>query len=71
MRPLGVADPESLVFLYQSNEAQDGLRSGTSPANFYDWRREARSFDGIAGYIWKAAVDLPEAVVSAARGRRW
>ena len=54
LRPLGVTEPERLVFLFQTNLAEGRTRSGTSPANFNDWRAETQSFDGLTAFIWES-----------------
>ncbi|HEV2147293.1 MAG TPA: ABC transporter permease [Longimicrobiaceae bacterium] len=52
LRPLGVADPDRLVVLRERNRGDETspLRQGgtVSPANFFDWEAQARSFSSLA-----------------------
>ncbi len=51
LHPVDYADPDHLLML-REREAQ-GTSYPASPANFLDWRAQAKSFSGIAG--WSAA----------------
>jgi hypothetical protein len=46
LRPLPYRDDQRLVMLGQSNRQTGVAREGVSPANFLDWREQARSFTG-------------------------
>jgi len=48
LRPLPYRDDQHLVTLGQSNRKTGVAREGVSPANFLDWREQARSFDAVA-----------------------
>jgi putative ABC transport system permease protein len=48
LRPLPFHDPERLVLVWET--MGDWKTRWVAPANFLDWRRDARSFDGLAGY---------------------
>jgi predicted permease len=48
LRPLPFHDPERLVLVWET--MGDWKTRWVAPANFVDWRRDARSFDGLAGY---------------------
>lgn len=48
LRPLPYQDDQRLVTLGQSNRKLGVEREGVSPANFFDWRQQARSFKGVA-----------------------
>jgi predicted permease len=48
LRPLPFRDPERLVLVWET--MGDWKTRWVAPANFLDWRRDARSFDGLAGY---------------------
>jgi putative ABC transport system permease protein len=48
LRALPYRDAARLVSLGQSNRQTGAAREGVSPANFLDWREQARSFEGIA-----------------------
>jgi len=53
LRPLPYRDPSRLVRVWSANPR--GIpRNGISPADFFDWREQARGFDGLAAF---AAVD--------------
>jgi len=46
LRPLGYADEDALVVVWENNQAQGADRSPTSTGNYRDWRRQADSFAG-------------------------
>jgi putative ABC transport system permease protein len=48
LRPLPFEEPERLVRLF--TRTPDGRPFELSPAKFYDWQRDARSFDAMAIY---------------------
>ena len=48
LRPLPYRDDQRLVTLGQSNRKTGVAREGVSPANFLDWREQARSFADVA-----------------------
>ncbi|HEY0430791.1 MAG TPA: ABC transporter permease [Pyrinomonadaceae bacterium] len=48
LRPLPYPDDQRLVTLGQSNRKTGVAREGVSPANFLDWREQARSFADVA-----------------------
>src|SRR5918996_3415588 len=48
LRPLPFVEPERLVAVWET--APDNHRRWVAPANFLDWRREARSFSHLAAY---------------------
>lgn len=50
LRPLGYADEDRLVVLWQSLESGDVREAPTSIANFQDWRERSRSFSGLAAF---------------------
>ncbi|HZU21979.1 MAG TPA: ABC transporter permease, partial [Terriglobales bacterium] len=55
LQPLPYPEPDRLVTIWEST--QEGGRGSVSMANFYDWRREAKSFESLAA--WSAMqVDL-------------
>ena len=70
-RPLPAADLQGMVQIFQSNEAQHEDRDGVSPPNYFDWTRQAGSFETMAAIEWWDAnlsdpAEDPEQVV----GRR-
>jgi len=53
LRKLPFHDPDALVMVWEKNPqlgALVGDRVPTSYANFEEWARQAKSFDGIAGF---------------------
>jgi putative ABC transport system permease protein len=48
LRPLPFTDPGRLVAIWET--APDNDRRWVAPANFLDWRHDARSFTGLAAY---------------------
>jgi putative ABC transport system permease protein len=75
LRPLPFDEPERLVRLYHvpPQAAFPGMpRFSVSAANFYDWKREAKSFDAMALYRFRPFTMTgggnPEAVVAGATG---
>lgn len=76
LRPLPFKDPEKLVRLYHvpPQNAFPGIpRFPLSPANFYDWQREAKSFESMAAYAFRrftlTGVGNPSSVLAAAMGK--
>jgi putative ABC transport system permease protein len=70
-RPLPAADLNGTVQIFQSNVAQHDDRDGVSPPNYFDWKRQAASFDSLVAFEWWDAnlsdpAEDPEQVV----GRR-
>jgi len=52
IRPLGFAEPDRLVMLYERLAAFDDLAGAPfSPPDFLDLAREQQSFEGIAAYV--------------------
>ena len=55
LRPLGVSDPERLVTIREwrpeSGEAPRGRPGTVSPANFFDWQEQAKSFSSMAYFV--------------------
>ena len=50
IRPLPVADPDRLVAVFEVNRERGIAQSPPSGPNYLDWRKEARSFTGLAAY---------------------
>ena len=48
LRPLPFEEPERLVRIF--TRTPDGRLFELSPGKFYDWQRDARSFEGMAMY---------------------
>ena len=56
LRPIPFEEPERLVRLFHTppQSAFPGMSTfSLSPANFYDWQREAQSFEGMAMYRFR------------------
>jgi putative ABC transport system permease protein len=50
LRPLPFEEPERLVRIYTRTPGPDRRRFELSPGKFYDWQRDAQSFEGMAMY---------------------
>jgi predicted permease len=48
--PLPYQNPSQLVALYEAGVVKGDVHDEPAPANFYDWQRNARSFQEIAAY---------------------
>jgi len=75
LRPLPFEDPDRLVRLFHEppQNAFPGIhRFSVSPANFYDWKRDAQMFEGMAIYRFRqltlTGAGDAEAVVAGAVG---
>jgi len=53
LRPLAYPEPHQLVRVYSSNPASGWPLFSVSPADFYDWARESRSFRAMVA--WSAS----------------
>ena len=59
LRPLPFHEPDRLVRLFHvpPQDAFPGMKTfSVSPANFYDWQRSARQFEGMAIYQFRSFV---------------
>jgi len=54
LSPLPVERPDRVVTLFQTEPGND--RRQVAPANFLDWRSEAKSFSGMASYFQRSQV---------------
>jgi len=75
LRPLPYQEPERLVRIFHipPQNAFPGMRRfSVSPANFYDWKRQAQLFDGMAIYAYRqftlTGTGAPESVLAGAVG---
>src|SRR5262245_41845744 len=50
LRPLPFADPDRLMFLFSQNSQRNAGQMRVSALDLADWRREARSFEAMAGH---------------------
>src|SRR5918999_1334020 len=48
LKPLPYPEPDRLVMVWET--ASDNDRRWAAPANFIDWRRDARSFEALAAW---------------------
>jgi putative ABC transport system permease protein len=48
LKPLPYPDPDRIFTLWETH-LSDGTLGAVAPANFFDWRRQSRSFDKMAG----------------------
>lgn len=51
LRPLDFDHPDRLVMVWGTEPALDVYEGGTSLPDFFDWKREVKSFDGLASYV--------------------
>jgi predicted permease len=49
-RPLPFGDPDSIVAIGEERPREGRLHGPVSPADFFDWRRDGRSFAGMAAW---------------------
>src|SRR3954452_2217132 len=75
LRPLPYEQPERLVRLFHvpPQSTFPGMRQfSVSPANFFDWKRDAASFDGMAIYAFRQFTmtggSQPESILAGAVG---
>ena len=52
LRPYPLEDPDSVVLLSETAPDQEFKKEAVSPANFFDWRAEARTLDFLSGSVW-------------------
>jgi putative ABC transport system permease protein len=64
LRPLPFPRPDRLVSVW---ETRDGARRSVAPANYLDWRRRARAFDGLAAYDARGASVTVDGIATRAR----
>jgi len=64
IRPLRFADPDRLVSVFEVNPGRGIAESPPSGPNYLDWRKDARSFTGLAAYrqesLTLTAVSAPD-----------
>jgi putative ABC transport system permease protein len=47
-------DPDELVTIWESNEANGQPKNEVAPANYFDWRDQTTSFEEMATYVYQA-----------------
>jgi putative ABC transport system permease protein len=50
LQPLNFTDPGQVFFIWEANEEKGFSKFTSSPANFFDFREQATSFDSMAAY---------------------
>ena len=50
LRPLPYAEPGRLVSVWETNKKNPDGRGSVAYPNFYDWRAQSKSFEGLASY---------------------
>ena len=55
LRPLPYDDAERLVMLWESQRSRTEDRRGAMPANYFDWREQASSFDAMFAADFRTA----------------
>lgn len=53
LQPLGYADPEELVMLWENHREQGLEQEEVSAATYIDWRERSRTFEAIAAYRYR------------------
>jgi putative ABC transport system permease protein len=52
LRPYPLENPDSVVLLSETAPNLEFKKEAVSPANFFDWRAEARTLDFFSAYVW-------------------
>jgi predicted permease len=69
LRPLPYPDPDRLITAFSSNRSQNTAPSIVSPADYRDWREQARSVEHLAAYSTSDLIlslgDRPEPIRTA------
>ena len=52
LRPYPLEDPDSVVLLSETASNLEFKKEAVSPANFFDWRDEARTLDFLSCSVW-------------------
>jgi len=52
LRPYALPNADRLTMLTEYAPADEERQQSVSPANYYDWRRQAASFDRLAAFEW-------------------
>jgi putative ABC transport system permease protein len=61
LRPLPYRDSDRLVQIWSRNLSEGGENGVVSPADFLDWRKQARSFERASAYnIWRTKLAAAE-----------
>src|SRR5215510_14278632 len=64
LRPLPYRDSDRLVQIWSRDLREGGENGVVSPADFLDWRKQARSFERVSAYrIWQARLATAEGAV--------
>jgi putative ABC transport system permease protein len=50
LRPLPYQEPARLMSVFTSARSVDGDKQPSTPADFFDWKRQSRRFENMAGY---------------------
>jgi putative ABC transport system permease protein len=65
-KPLNLPDPGHVVIVEEQSPAQTDNASAVAPANFADWRQQAKSFSALGAFEWDdinlTGTGLPEKV---------
>lgn len=54
LQPLPYEEPGELVTIWESNETSGQPKNEVSPANYFDWRDQATSFEAMPTYVYQA-----------------
>src|SRR5579872_1287543 len=47
LKPLPFRNPERLLVIYEKNPSSNRFRLFAAPGNFWEWRRQSRTLDGL------------------------
>ncbi|HET9531752.1 MAG TPA: ABC transporter permease [Blastocatellia bacterium] len=51
LQPFPYKEPDRLVQFWETNPLKGWTQANVAPANFYDWQKQAESFEGMAAYF--------------------
>ncbi|HSE98190.1 MAG TPA: ABC transporter permease [Blastocatellia bacterium] len=51
LQPFPYSEPDRIVQFWETNPLKGWTQANVAPANFFDWQKQAQSFDGMAAYF--------------------
>ena len=70
LRPLPFPEADRVVMLWETEKGQEGKKVPVAPADYFDWREQAETFESMAGFHpWSASLtgqEEPERISGAA-----
>src|SRR5262249_30819408 len=52
LHPVPIENPDRIVALVDSRPEQSVELNSVAPATYFDWKKEAKSFDQLTHYVW-------------------